>query len=122
MSDPDPGHIFLHALVFAFTALVVPYVVAGMFFAIVDKNKTIRLMKKLRHSRYFYLPAGFFGALTSIFMQSALEWVLKQQINFIWLVTMFAVISFLNKHYKDLIELENRKRAAAAEVPAEVKG
>ena len=73
---------------------------------------TIRLMKLLWRTEYFYLPAGFFGALTAIFLQSALEWVLKQQINFIWLVTMFAIISFLNKHYTDLIELEKRKISA----------
>ena len=74
---------------------------------------SFRLLKLLRHTEYFYLPAGMFGALTAVFMQSALEWVLKQQINFIWLVTVFAIISFLNKHYRDLIELEEKKRAAA---------
>ena len=78
---------------------------------------TIRLMKLLWRSEYFYLPAGLFGALTSIFLQSALEWVLKQQINFIWLVTMFAIISFLNKHYKDLIELEKQKNGTALPDP-----
>ena len=77
---------------------------------------TIRLTKLLWRSEYFYIPAGLFGALTSIFLQSALEWVLKQQINFIWLVTMFAMISFLNKHYHDVIELEKQKLSA---VPAD---
>ena len=67
---------------------------------------TIRLMKLLRRTRYFYIPAGLFGALTGVFMQSALEWVLKQPINFIWLVTLFAIISFLNKHYQELVALE----------------
>ena len=72
---------------------------------------SFRLLKLLRRTEYFYLPAGTFGALTTVFMQSALEWVLKQQINFIWLVTVFAIISFLNKHYQDLIDLEEKKRA-----------
>jgi hypothetical protein len=36
--------IFLNALVYCFVSLVIPYVIAGMFFAIVDKNRTIRLM------------------------------------------------------------------------------
>ena len=66
---------------------------------------TIRLMKLLRRTRYFYLPAGLFGALTGVFLQSALEWVLKQQINFIWLMYLFAIISFLNKHYQELVAL-----------------
>jgi DNA-binding LytR/AlgR family response regulator len=30
--------------VYCFVSLVIPYVIAGMFFAIVDKNRTIRLM------------------------------------------------------------------------------
>ena len=67
---------------------------------------TIRLMKLLRRTRYFYIPAGLFGALTGVFLQSSLEWVLKQQLNFIWLVTLFAIISFLNKHYKELVAME----------------
>jgi hypothetical protein len=36
--------IFLNALVYCFVSLVIPYIIAGMFFAIVDKNRTIRLM------------------------------------------------------------------------------
>ena len=79
---------------------------------------SFRLLKLLRRTEYFYLPAGMFGALTAIFLQSALEWVLKQQINFIWLVTIFAIISFLNKHYKELVELDDKKRAAAANADA----
>lgn len=37
-------NLFLNAFVYAFICLVIPYIIAGMFFAIVDKNKTIRLM------------------------------------------------------------------------------
>ena len=44
LSDDTPIDIFLNSLVFAFVALVVPYVISGMFLAIVDKDKTIRLM------------------------------------------------------------------------------
>ena len=36
--------IFLNAFVYCFISLYIPYIIAGMFFAIVDKNKTIRLM------------------------------------------------------------------------------
>jgi O-antigen ligase len=78
---------------------------------------SIRLMKLLRRTRFFYIPAGTFGALTAVFMQSALEWVLKQQINFIFLVTVFAIVSFLNKHYEELIAME--EKAAAADAPVE---
>ena len=47
--------------------------------------------------------------MTGIFLQSCLEWVLKQQINFMLLITIFAFISYLNRHYRELVE--------AAEVP-----
>lgn len=73
---------------------------------------SFRLLKLLRRTEYFYLPAGTLGALTVVFMQSALEWVLKQSINFIELVTVFAIISFLNKHYPELIAREEKKPAA----------
>lgn len=38
------AHIFLNAFVYCFISLYIPYIISGMFFAIVDKNKTIRLM------------------------------------------------------------------------------
>ena len=36
--------IFVHALVYAFVCLGVPFIIAGMFFTIIDQNRTIRLM------------------------------------------------------------------------------
>lgn len=36
--------LFGGALLYSFSCLLVPYIIAGMFFALVDKNKTIRLM------------------------------------------------------------------------------
>lgn len=38
------GHLFAVAFENAFVCLIIPYIIAGMFFAIADKNKTIRLM------------------------------------------------------------------------------
>ena len=63
---------------------------------------TFRLLRVLRNTPYFYLPAGILGGLTGILMQSCLEWVLKQQINFMFLITVFAFISYLNKHGHEL--------------------
>lgn len=40
----SPWAIFGRTLLYAFIALGVPYLIAGMYFAIIDKNKTIRLM------------------------------------------------------------------------------
>lgn len=36
--------IFLNAFVYCFVSLIIPYIIAGMYFAIIDKNNTIRLM------------------------------------------------------------------------------
>ncbi len=36
--------IFIHALVYCFICLGVPYLIAAMFFTIIDQNRTIRLM------------------------------------------------------------------------------
>ena len=61
-----------------------------------------RLMKRLRGTPFFYLPAGMLGGMTGMFLQSLLEWVLKQQINFLLLMTLFAIISYWNKHGREL--------------------
>ena len=42
--DQNGVAIFLHALVYAFVCLGVPFIIAGMFFTIIDQNRTIRLM------------------------------------------------------------------------------
>lgn len=44
IENPSPSHIFFNALLYCFTALIVPYIIAGMYMALVDKNNTIRLM------------------------------------------------------------------------------
>ena len=44
LQDDSFVSIFFNALLYCFTSLVVPYVIAGMYFAIIDKNNTIRLM------------------------------------------------------------------------------
>ena len=71
----------------------------------------IRLLYPLRRTQVFYIPAGALGGMTGIFLQSALEWVLKQQINFMLLVIVFACISYLNGHYREFIS-DGRPAAA----------
>ena len=70
------------------------------------------LLKKLRNTRYFYIPAGLLGGLFGIYLQSILEWVLKQQMNFIWMMTGFAFLSYLNTHWKELVAAEEAEDAA----------
>ena len=44
LGNNAPLPIFLNAFVYAITSLIVPYVIAGMFFALIDRNNTIRVM------------------------------------------------------------------------------
>jgi len=44
LEEPSFVKIFLNATVFCFVALIIPDIISGMFFAIIDKNKTIRVM------------------------------------------------------------------------------
>lgn len=57
---------------------------------------TIRLMMAYKKTDFYYIPAGIFGGLTGVFLQSALEWVLKQQMNYMLLMIFFAFISYMN--------------------------
>ena len=60
----------------------------------------VRLLVKLQGTPWFFIPAGALGGMTNVFLQSALEWVLKQQINFLLLVTFFAFLGYLNRHWR----------------------
>jgi O-antigen ligase len=48
-----------------------------------------------RKTELFYLLAGLAGGLTANYLQSTLEWVLKQQINFCTLFCCFGIIAIL---------------------------
>ena len=60
----------------------------------------LRLIKRLKGTEWAFVPAGLLGGLTAIYLQSCLEWVLRQQINLFLLVFLFAIISYFNKTYK----------------------
>ena len=62
----------------------------------------IRLVKRLKGTEWSFVPAGLLGGLTAIYMQSCLEWVLRQQINLFLLVFMFAIIAYFNNSWKKL--------------------
>ena len=57
-----------------------------------------KLVKRLRRTNLFYIPAGIVGGLSAIYLQSTLEWVMKQQVNFIQMMILFAVLSILFKY------------------------
>ena len=57
-----------------------------------------RLVKKLKGTPYAAIPAGLAGGLVACYLQSCLEWVLRQQMNLILLMIFFAVLDHLNKN------------------------
>lgn len=65
--------------------------------------KNILNMIKYRSTDYQYFAIGLAGGLLAIYLESTLEWVLKQTNNFYQLMLMFAMISVMTK-------LENRYR------------
>lgn len=67
----------------------------------------VRLIGRLRGSRYFFVPAGLLGGLTATYLQSCLEWVLRQQMNLIILMFMFAILSYLNTSWRHLLNKES---------------
>ncbi len=68
-----------------------------------------RLTRRLAGTTWFFLPVGLAGGLTGVYLQSALEWVLKQSSNFTELMIFFAVISYLNGHCRELTEAKGNQ-------------
>jgi len=60
----------------------------------------LRVMKKLRGTEWYFIPAGLCGGLATNYMQSVLEWVLRQQLNLICLMFVYAMLSYLWRNYK----------------------
>ena len=69
-----------------------------------------RLMKRLKHTRYFFIPAGLLGGLAAVYLQSCFEWVLRQQLNLICIMFFFAILSYLNTRWRWLRSLEMETR------------
>ncbi len=59
--------------------------------------KNYRCMIKDKYKKYRYIPMAFIGCLTSIYLQSTMEWVLKQTNNFYQLMFIFEVIAAVSR-------------------------
>ncbi|MFA7542834.1 MAG: O-antigen ligase family protein [Candidatus Cloacimonadaceae bacterium] len=53
-----------------------------------------------QNNPYQFIPIAFTGSLLAIYLESTLEWVLKQTNNFYQLMLVFALISALQRMYK----------------------
>ena len=62
----------------------------------------VRLVKRLKGTPYVAIPAGLAGGFVACYIQSCLEWVLRQQMNLILLMFFFAVLDHLWKNSKRL--------------------
>ncbi len=80
-------------------ALIAMLVLFGWYWVV-----CVKLLRRLRGTRWYFVPAGILGGLTANYMQSMLEWVLRQQINLTCLFFMFAILSFLNGNWQRLVE------------------
>ena len=56
---------------------------------------SVRLLWKLRGTEWYFVAAGLLGGLTANYAQSVLEWVLRQSLNLICLMFVFALLSYL---------------------------
>jgi len=75
---------------------MVVYFVLLFYFFFKNMNNFV----KHRKSDYIWLPIGLAGGLMGIYLESALEWVLKQSNNFYQLMLCFAIIGSMEKIYK----------------------
>jgi len=66
---------------------------------------SLRLVWKLKGTPWSFVPAGLLGGLTAAYLQSCLEWVLRQQINLFLLVFLFAILGYLNKSWEKLKQM-----------------
>jgi O-antigen ligase len=82
---------------------------------------------KWRKTEFFYLLAGLGGGLGSNYLQSTLEWVLKQQINFFLLFWCFGIIAVFiqgtHNHttlsYLELLALRKEEQRKQLQMAAE---
>jgi hypothetical protein len=65
---------------------------------------------RYKHSQMVYLPIGIAGGLAAIFLQSILEWVLKQPPNFYQMMFFFAIIAAMTKIHKKNSRLSEEER------------
>lgn len=81
----------------------------------------IRLCKKLAGTPEFYVVAGLVGGLPAIFLQSCLEWVLKQTLNFSEIMVLFAILSYLAHDWRDIRRRVAEKRKKQQQLIAQDK-
>ena len=62
----------------------------------------VRLVKRLKGTPYVAIPAGLAGGFVACYLQSCLEWVLRQQMNLILLMFFFSLVDYLHANVRRL--------------------
>ncbi|MBR6021587.1 MAG: O-antigen ligase family protein [Kiritimatiellae bacterium] len=57
----------------------------------------LRVARRLAGTVWYFVPIGLLGGFAANYMQSVLEWVLRQRMNMVLLVFLFALIAYFNK-------------------------
>lgn len=78
----------------------IPAFLAMMAWFLWHWYSSLRLVRRLRGTEWSFVPCGLLGGLTAVYLQSCLEWVLRQQISLFVLAFLFAIISYLNKTWR----------------------
>ncbi len=71
------------------------------------------LAKKLLGTFYAAIPAGLAGGLVACYLQSCLEWVLRQQMNLILLMVFFALLDHLSANVS-LLKSESKTKGSGS--------
>ena len=66
------------------------------------------LIRRLRGTRCLFIAAGAAGGLATNYLQSVLEWVLRQQMNLVCLMGVFALLSYLGSEWRSLVAAEKK--------------
>ena len=84
----------------------VPALVAMLLWFLSYLVLCLMLVKRLSGTPYAAIPAGLAGGLVACYLQSCLEWVLRQQMNLILLMVFFALLDYFKANARRIVEEE----------------
>lgn len=114
--NPNRGEDFKDGIVETVYLLVcaecgIPALVAMLAWFLRYLVLCVELSKRLSGTYYAAIPAGLAGGLVASYLQSCLEWVLKQQMNLILLMMFFALLDHLAANVSRLKNEFNTKES-----------
>jgi len=100
--SPDSTRRGLVETAYLMIAAEAGWVTLGIFFIMLMYFyiKNVINIIRLKNTAYRYIAVALLGALTQVYIQTTLEWVVKQTNNFYQLMLVFAIISVMTKIWK----------------------